>query len=243
MDGNQPQPGQVSSDGRWVWTGQQWVARQEAATPGATGAAGAAGANNSGWQWDGQRWVPAAGGAAGAIPTSAATPPSSKRIKPWMIAAIAGGLLIAVIGVIFLLTSGSEDVPVLVPPEPTVTASATAEPTESLFPSESASPTDSAFPTDSAPASGDPFATGSASPTGALTVDQAAAQVDWARFATGTKEKVDLAAAAANCTELEALRTTALTNDAAVTQATGLGTADLVAYIDAQLRATGCVPS
>ena len=87
MDGNQPQPGQVSSDGRWVWTGQQWVARQEAATPGATGAAGAAGANNSGWQWDGQRWVPAAGGAAGAIPTSAATPPSSKRIKPWMIAA------------------------------------------------------------------------------------------------------------------------------------------------------------
>lgn len=240
MDGNQPQPGQVSSDGRWVWTGQQWVARQEAATPGATGAVGAAGANNSGWQWDGQRWVPAAGGAAGAIPTSAATPPSSKRIKPWMIAAIAGGLLIAVIGVIFLLTSGSDDVaPLLVPPEPTVTQSATAEPSESSIPSESASPTSSAT------ASGDPFATGSATPTptGPLTVDQAGALVDWARFATGTKEKVDLAAAAANCTELEALRTTALTNDAAVTQATGLGTADLVAYIDAQLRATGCVPS
>jgi hypothetical protein len=64
--------------------------------------------------------------------------------------------------------------------------------------------------------------------------------VNWTRFATGTQERIDTAAAAANCPELETLRSTAVANDAAIAQSTGTGSADLVAYIDAQLRATGC---
>lgn len=245
MDGNQPQPGQVSSDGRWVWSGTQWVARQEATTPAAQGAAAQGTDATSGWQWDGQRWVPSAGGAAGAIPVAASTPKAAGRIKPWMLIAIVAGLVIAALGVVYLLFFSSSNEVAAPLPSPTVTQSAdmlpTESPSESLLPTETASGSEVPFPTDTAVPTGEPFPT-AASPTasGAQTVDQARAAVNWTRFAAGTQEKVDVAAAAANCPELQALRATAVANDAAVQQNTGTGTADLVAYIDAQLRATGC---
>jgi hypothetical protein len=145
---------------------------------------------------------------------------------------------------LFLSDSGSSTQPI-VPPSPTTSQSQSASPSASPSGSASTSgtglPTELPLPSGSGLPSGDPFATSAtAVPTGPLSVEQARAAVNWTRFSAGTQEKVDLAAASANCTELEALRATALANDLAVQQSTGTGTADLVAYIDAQLRATGC---
>jgi cytoskeletal protein RodZ len=176
-------------------------------------------------------------------PPAAAT--GRKKLSPVIIAALVAALVIVALLIVWILTRGSGTEPTVAPTTPVETT--TSAPAESESPTDEASPTfeespspdpDSVFGSD-APDPLDP----NASATGPLTVDQAAALVDWSRFATGTQERVDSAAASGNCAELQTLRETASANDATVQAATGLGTADLVAYIDAQERAVGCTVS
>ncbi|MCB0916424.1 MAG: hypothetical protein H6525_10575 [Actinobacteria bacterium] len=308
MDENSPQPGHLSDDGQWVWTGDQWAPTGGDAAPAANefvdqtteqgyapepgyeqtgydpnygtgyeqtgydqagydqagygqttyeqsgydqtgydagydpnyyaGYGQVATSPESGWRWDGQQWVPVA---AGTMPPPATGTPA-KKPNLLLIAALAAVILILGLIAVWLLTrgsgsSGSDN------PQPTATVSVQPSPTS---PTDAVTPTfdPSLNPTDApsvfgSPTASDPLNT-SPSPTGPLTVDQAAAAVDWNRFAPGTQARVDTAAASGNCAELANLRQTAITNDASVAASTGQGTADLVAYIEAQERAVGC---
>ncbi len=179
------------------------------------------------------------------MPPPAATT-GQRKLSPIIIAALVAALVIVAVLIVWFLTSGSGTEPTTAPPAPAVTTSSepaespTAEASPTFEPSPTGTDAGSVFGTESPIA--DPLNT-TASPTGALTVDQAAAAVDWTRFATGTQQRVDSAASLGNCAELQTLREAASANDAAVLAATGAGTADLVAYIDAQERAVGCTVS
>ena len=288
MDENAPQPGHMSDDGQWVWTGDQWaptgaeeasggVAYSEAADPPyatepvayapesaeqgdyyaqpygqdpatgyaqpysqdpATGYAQPGLTPESGWRWDGQQWVPVA---AGAMPPPGANP-AKKQPNLLLIGGLVAVVLILGLIAVWLLTRGSSS---STSTTPAATATASVQPTNPASPSVDVSPTFDPSASSAPTVFGSPGSTSDplspqATSTGPLTVDQAAAAVNWSRFSPGVQAKVDAAAASGNCAELQTLRQTAQSNSASVLASTGQGTEDLVAYIEAQERAVGC---
>lgn len=62
----------------------------------------------------------------------------------------------------------------------------------------------------------------------------------WDKYSPVVKERIDGMAVVEDCVGLQAEFDQAAANDSVTRDRTGSGTADLMAYIDKQLRAAGC---